>query len=210
VAAHQGRLWFEEPDGGGASFVLELPVTAASLTTPRAVQQTPRKRTTGGSSRADGRREHEAIGHRDGHGPTEQVGRPRVLVLDDEPAIRAILQKALRVAGMDPIVVADGQQAIERVRREPFDLVMCDHRMAGMYGTEVHEAIAAIRPELARRFVFMSGDVLNPELLAFAADHQVGLLAKPFDIDTVTRTVLQLLAQSDSAQRSREQEPQRG
>ena len=110
-------------------------------------------------------------------------------------AIRAILQKALDVAGMDPVVVADGQEAIERVRRERFDLVMCDHRMAGMYGTEVHDAIAEIRPELARRFVFMSGDVLNPELRAFAVDRHVGLLAKPFDIETVTRAVRQLLAE---------------
>jgi PAS domain S-box-containing protein len=194
VAAHQGRLWFEEPDGGGSSFVLEIPVTAASPAEERAVGP------AGAGQPMDGRTRVEALRHPvrsrdDGHVRPAETRRPRVLVLDDEPAIRAILEKALDVAGMDPVVVADGQEAIERVRRERFDLVMCDHRMAGMYGTEVHEAIAAIRPELARRFVFMSGDVLNPELRAFAADHHVGLLAKPFDIETVTRTVRQLLAE---------------
>ena len=96
---------------------------------------------------------------------------------------------------------------MERVRTETFDLVMCDHRMAGMSGTEVHDAIAAIRPSLARRFVFMSGDVLNSELSDFATEHGIGLLAKPFDIETVTRTVRELLARADAeeadAQRSR-------
>ena len=52
----------------------------------------------------------------------------------------------------------------ELVREIPFDAVLCDHRMAGMAGTEVFDAIVAVRPELERRFVFMSGDVLNPEL----------------------------------------------
>ena len=58
-----------------------------------------------------------------------------------------------------------------------------------MSGTEVYEAVVAIRPELGRRFVFMSGDVLNPELRGFAAARGIALLAKPFDIDTVLRVV---------------------
>ena len=58
-----------------------------------------------------------------------------------------------------------------------------------MSGTEVFEAIVAVRPELERRFVFMSGDVFNPELRAFVEQHGIGLLAKPFDRDTVRRTL---------------------
>ena len=194
VAAHQGRLWFEEPDGGGSSFVFEIPVTAAAPTDERMPWPAGVPQPMDGRARVDALR-HPVRSRDDGRLRPVETRRPRVLVLDDEPAIRAILQKALDVAGMDPVVVADGQEAIERVRRERFDLVMCDHRMAGMYGTEVHDAIAEIRPELARRFVFMSGDVLNPELRAFAVDRHVGLLAKPFDIETVTRAVRQLLAE---------------
>jgi len=67
--------------------------------------------------------------------------------------------------------------------------VLCDHRMAGMSGTEVYEAIRSIRPELATRFVFMSGDVLNPELRAFAETRGLALLAKPFELEAIGRTV---------------------
>jgi hypothetical protein len=58
----------------------------------------------------------------------------------------------------------------------------------------VFEAVTAIRPELARRFVFMSGDVLNADLQAFVGDRAITLLAKPFDIESVGRTVREVLA----------------
>ena len=54
-----------------------------------------------------------------------------------------------------------------------------------MSGTDVYERIAALRPELARHFILMSGDVLNPELRAFTRGRAVRLLAKPFEIETL-------------------------
>jgi CheY-like chemotaxis protein len=120
----------------------------------------------------------------------DATSRPsRILVLDDEPAIRDFLGRILDRGGYEPILVSDGRAALEIVRNDPPDAILCDHRMAGMNGIAFHEAVAAIDPELARRFVFMSGDVLNTELRAFALAHGVTLLAKPFDIDSVDRTV---------------------
>ena len=58
-----------------------------------------------------------------------------------------------------------------------------------MTGTDAFEAAVAIRPALAERWIFMSGDVLNPDLNAFAEARGIPLLAKPFDLTTVTRTV---------------------
>ena len=79
------------------------------------------------------------------------------------------------------------------IRSHAPDAVLCDHRMAGMSGTEFHDAVAAADPELGRRFAFMSGDVLNPELREFATARGILLLAKPFDIATVGRTVAALI-----------------
>ena len=58
-----------------------------------------------------------------------------------------------------------------------------------MSGTEAYDAAVAIRPSLAERWIFMSGDVLNPALAAFARARGLPLLAKPFDLTTVTQTV---------------------
>jgi CheY-like chemotaxis protein len=126
--------------------------------------------------------------------PAPQAGPPRdaamrVLILDDERSIGMLLEKWLRTSGYAPTVVSSGAEAVELVRETPFDAVLCDHRMAGMAGTEVFDAIVEIRPELERRFVFMSGDVLNPDLQGFVERRGVGLLAKPFDLDTVRRTL---------------------
>jgi len=118
----------------------------------------------------------------------------RVLVLDDERSIGMLLDRWLRASGYDPTIATSGAEAIELVRENGFDLVLCDHRMVGMAGTEVFDEIVALRPDLERRFVFMSGDVLNPELSAFVARRGVGLLAKPFDLDTVRQTLDRVLA----------------
>ena len=87
--------------------------------------------------------------------------------------------------------------AADLLRESPFDVMLIDHRMAGMSGTEFYEAAIEFRPELAQRAIFMSGDVLNPDLLGFATQRGIRLLAKPFDIDAVIRTVREALAAAD-------------
>jgi PAS domain S-box-containing protein len=131
--------------------------------------------------------------------PEPETRRPRVLALDDEPSIRAFLRKALTVAGMDCSPFQDGAQALEGMRDSDFDVMLVDHRMAGMSGTEFYEAAIEFRPGLAGRVVFMSGDVLNPDLRGFATQRGIRLLAKPFDIDAVIRVVREVLASADEA-----------
>ncbi|HVA86447.1 MAG TPA: ATP-binding protein, partial [Candidatus Saccharimonadales bacterium] len=134
------------------------------------------------------------IGGSLGLGPGGATGaaRPHVLVLDDEPSIRAFLAKALRIGGFEPTVAEAARQALEHCDDEQFDAVLIDHRMPGMSGTEVYAAAVAIQPELRGRVIFMSGDVLNPELRTFARAHGIGLLAKPFDVETVIRAVAEV------------------
>jgi CheY-like chemotaxis protein len=119
----------------------------------------------------------------------EPARRTRVLVLDDEPAIRNFLGRILSRGGYEPVLASSGDSALKIVRDNPPDAILCDHRMAGMTGIAFHAAVAEIKPSLASRFVFMSGDVLNVELSEFAVTHGVTLLAKPFDIESVDRAV---------------------
>jgi len=132
-------------------------------------------------------------------GPDRTPSRPRILALDDEPSIRAFLRKALAAAGMDCVPYQDGAQALDGLRDTTYDVMLIDHRMAGMSGTEFYEAAVNFRPELANRAVFMSGDVLNPDLRGFATQRGIRLLAKPFDIDAVIRVVREALASAAEA-----------
>ena len=169
VAEHGGTLVREPGPGGiGTTLAVTLPAPAA-----HAIETAEVATTTDAPPRA-----------------------VRVLVLDDEPPIAMLLDKWLRASGYEPAVATSGQEAVELVRATPFDAVLCDHRMVGMSGTEVFDAIVAVRPELERRFVFMSGDVFNPELREFVEGRGIGLLAKPFDRDTVRSTLDAVLAEA--------------
>ena len=137
--------------------------------------------------------------------PQPKNRRPRVLALDDEPSIRAFLRKVLAGAGIDCSPFQDGSQALEGMRDMDFDVMLVDHRMPGMSGTEFYEAAVEFRPGLARRVVFMSGDVLNPDLRGFATQRGIRLLAKPFDIEAVIRVVREVLAAADLADAADEQ-----
>jgi nitrogen-specific signal transduction histidine kinase/CheY-like chemotaxis protein len=188
VAAHGGHMRYEPAPGRGATFIIELPLAAdgpAETAGALASATPPGDFATG----------EPLIDH--------SGRRPRVLVLDDEPSIRRFLAKALQNAGFEAVLASDGREALNVLREGSIDAMMCDHRMAGMSGTQVFEAAVAIRPELAGRFVFMSGDVLNPTLRDFAEVHSIGLLAKPFDLDSVGRTVRELVSRERGEDQSR-------
>lgn len=117
------------------------------------------------------------------------VDRPSVLVLEDDPSFRVFLKKALTMLGYGVVVTSMGPEAVERATQDDPAILMCDHQLPGMSGIEVYEAIVATRPDLASRFVMMTGDVLEPALEAFAATHEMTRLGKPFDLDTLERTL---------------------
>jgi PAS domain S-box-containing protein len=183
ATGHGGTLRHEPgPGGRGASFIVELPIRPA---TGPPGESPPRTRAAAASDSAPI--------------AAESTAPKRVLVLDDEPAIRDFLGRILRRSGHEPVLAADGRAALEVVRTDPPDAILCDHRMAGMSGTTFHDAVAEIDPELAKRFVFMSGDVMNPVLSDFATSRGVTLLAKPFDIESVDRVLADLFAAADEA-----------
>jgi PAS domain S-box-containing protein len=208
VAGHGGRLWHEPVDAGGSRFVIELPIIAAADTVPEAAHIAleppdfgPLDHAEGAPTTTDASRSAPTPPAAE---PGESSGQPpRLLVLDDEPSIRVFLAKALARSGYDSVAVGSGPEAVALARREAFAGMLCDHRMAGMSGTAVFEAIREIQPDLASRFVFMSGDTLNPELRSFATVHGIGLLAKPFDLEAISRTVGALLARSERSDAQR-------
>jgi len=201
IAGHGGTLRHEAGPGGvGATFIIELPVSPDGSPTEH-TNPVERVAPQSGSREAG---PIAAVSDPTTAGPAPAPATPapanaqsggtplRILVLDDEASIRDFLARILRRNGYEPIAAIDGASALEIVRRDPPRAILCDHRMAGMTGIAFHEAVAAIDPALARRFAFMSGDVLNAELHEFAVTRGIVLLAKPFDIESVGRTVAQI------------------
>lgn len=117
----------------------------------------------------------------------------RILVIDDETAILAAVERALRPHRVD--VVNNGKEAIERLLgdEEPYDLVLCDLIMNGVSGIDVFQTLQEQAPEQAERVVFMTGGGFTADIRHFLAEVDNSILHKPFDVKTLRWMVSQRL-----------------
>ena len=116
----------------------------------------------------------------------------RILVADDEPAMRWLLDRLLRQAGHAVTVVEDGQAALAAAAAEPVDLAFLDIRMPGLDGLEVLSRLRAQSPETAVIVMTAHGSVRAAveAMQRGAYDY----LAKPFDNDEVLLLVERALS----------------
>jgi CheY-like chemotaxis protein len=118
--------------------------------------------------------------------------RLRVLVIDDEPVL---LRAATRVLSDQEVVTADGYTAAaERLllRRESFDVILCDLMMPDGTGMDLHARLLAERPELVPRVVFMTGGAFTERSRDFLRNTSNLQLQKPVDHATLRRTIFEV------------------
>jgi CheY-like chemotaxis protein len=105
----------------------------------------------------------------------------RALVADDEQPVRLLLRRLLIRRGFAVDLAVDGQMAAELLEQSHYDLVMCDVKMPNGGGLAFYDSIGQRHRDVLDRFVFISGDILNPQLRFLSDSSQVPLLSKPFD-----------------------------
>ena len=157
-----------ERDDTGGRIVLALPVATADSTHPAGAADVPAE-------------------------PHPSRTAATVLVCDDEDAIRTLLARILERDGIRVVDAADGPGALAIIEATTVDAVLTDHHMAGMSGIELYAAAVAIRPALEGRFVVMSGEPGAEDLVRFAEETGVTILAKPFDVQVVAATVREVV-----------------
>jgi CheY-like chemotaxis protein len=116
-----------------------------------------------------------------------------ILIVDDEPELLEILVEALERAGYRTDAVLNGADALRRLERQSYDLVVSDTRMPVMDGIELYRELERRFPELQRRIVFVTGDVLDAEKQRFLESTGMPILTKPFDLSEVRRVIRQRL-----------------
>ena len=72
---------------------------------------------------------------------------PRILIVDDEPILRATLEEFLRHEGFDAELAASGDDALTRAAERDFDVAICDVQMPGMDGLELLNRLRQVSPE---------------------------------------------------------------
>ncbi len=113
----------------------------------------------------------------------------RILIIEDEAAIRRVLVKILSEEnqGYEVFEAEDGLAGMEIIKKEDFDLVLCDIKMPKMDGVEVLEAVKKIKPEIAMVMISGHGDLdtaVNTMRLG-AFDY----ISKPPDLNRLLNTV---------------------
>ena len=154
-----GRIDVDSRLGEGSTFILHLPFDRA----------------------ADAVEEVRPV--EDAVAPVEDAGRvPCVLVVDDHPVNREVARIMLEAFGCEVVEVCDGQEAVEAVAGQPFDLVLMDVRMPRMDGLEATRRIRAL-PDAggALSIVAMTADAMPEDVSRCLAAGMNAHMAKPIN-----------------------------
>ncbi len=168
VAEHGGEIDVQSEVDQGALFLVRLPSAAGAHVEPAAPAP--------------------AVGAGEAPVPRAPL---RILVVDDEPGIRQVLDRLLSREGHQVMLAADGGEALERIdeAEDPFHLIFSDLRMPGVGGEELLETLRERTTSYEGRIVFMTGDVTAREVGRIMGETRIPMVRKPFDISEILELV---------------------
>lgn len=167
VADHGGTIVAEETDAGeGAVITIRLPCATRPDESP-----TP-------SERPAAR-------------PSEKRAARKALVIDDEQIVRDVVTNVLELHGYEVDTARDSAEAFVHLDAgTAYDVVLTDLRMPGeLDGMGIHRRLSTSRPELAKKVVFMTGDIMEHGLFREMETQGLQYVKKPFDIRELARVV---------------------
>ena len=118
---------------------------------------------------------------------TVGTGHERILVAEDDTAVRTVVKRILERAGYQVSAVENGEAACQIAAREPFDLVILDVVMPGMTCQAALERLQVLMP--GARFLLSSGYTAETNVAALLAGSTYELLRKPYDPDRLLRAI---------------------
>ncbi|HTH23928.1 MAG TPA: ATP-binding protein [Vicinamibacterales bacterium] len=188
VREHGGQIMARNGSVGGAVFTIELPVMAESLivASSPAVGIVPPKP-------AEARTAVPGPSYAMVSPPEDQINpsphRRNALVVDDEESNAALVRRVLAGAGYDVESTTLSRRALVMIERTAYDAVICDVKMPELSGQELYGRVCQIRPEMARRFIFITGDIDGEDTRQFLDESRCSYFMKPFNLERLTAAV---------------------
>ncbi len=171
-----GRIGVETVVGQGATFTVELPLPRIG-DSPAAV---PQAAPTAASP-----------------SPAEQT--LRVLAAEDNQVNQMVLKTLLRHAGIEPVVVENGAEAVAAWEAGEWDLILMDVQMPLMDGPSAARMIRRREAELGRRhtpIVALTANVMTHQVAGYAAAGMDGFIPKPIEVTQLFATLDEMLVRS--------------
>ncbi len=176
IESHGGRISIHDTEGGGATFVLRLPVSQNSANVAETV--------TAASAQ-------EAL--------PKNTNSYRILLVDDEVELSQTLADILEPDGHITDQAENGQVALKKIEQNQYDLIISDLRMPILDGPGLYAAVCKHHPNYVSRMMFVTGDTLSENVRDFLSKNDVMVLDKPYMPIDVKRAIIALMSQANKA-----------
>jgi len=124
------------------------------------------------------------------------MGRARILVIDDERAVRELISDALKIEGHDVHTAEDGKEGLDLIGQYRFDLVFCDLRMPEMDGQALYETVQRDHPQILKRIVFVTAQANSTDYGPFLRSTGIPVIEKPFTLSQLRQAVSKMVGQT--------------
>ncbi len=166
IKQHNGKIHVESEQGHGAKFIIELPVTGI----------------------IDSIEEKKEMNDN-----VEGKDSKKGLLIDDEKPILAYLKRLLSGWGYESELVNNAKDALEIMKKNDYDFILLDVKMPDMNGLELYRQLKKMKPELAGRVIFVTGDVLEKTTSTFLKENDVPSITKPIDVEKLRHNIDKIL-----------------
>jgi len=117
-----------------------------------------------------------------------------LLVIEDEASVQAFLRAALERNGYQIVLATSGEEGLQLLKEREFSGIVSDMRTPGeVDGADVHEWLQAHRPEMVKRMLFVTGDIVNEETMQTLRRTGVPCIEKPFRVQEFVNAVKEVM-----------------
>jgi CheY-like chemotaxis protein len=118
----------------------------------------------------------------------------RILVVEDEPDTRELLEFTLRWAGHDVDIATGGREALELLAGRSYDVILSNVNMPGMSGEDLYQRIDHGWPHLSPRVVFVTAASPSDRFQAQFGGRPVPVLTKPYTRERLLQVIEDVVA----------------
>jgi DNA-binding response OmpR family regulator len=123
-----------------------------------------------------------------------EIDKKRILVVEDEPAIRDVCRRVLTVEGFEVDIAENGQVAQEMIAKNEYTLYLIDIRTPIIDGEELYIWLLQEYANMTSRVIFTTGDMMGGDTTSFIEQTNRLFLPKPFSPDELKKVVREALS----------------